>query len=144
MLSAVSPPGKVMAKDLRGFWNDKEVPVRTMAQDRRSAAFKVRKKKAKRPKHRAPWKVAHKPAEDFFRSLKWKQLRYLALVNTGSRCQCCGASASDGVVIHVDHIKPRCTHPELELSLDNLQVLCEDCNVGKGSWDSTDWRVKMA
>ena len=38
---------------------------------------------------------------------------------------------------------PRKTHPHLALSLDNLQVLCEDCNCGKGSWDSTDWRAKM-
>lgn len=130
-------------KDLRGFWKGEEKPVRTMADDRRAAAFKVRKQKPKKGKRKAPWKPSPKPADQFFKSLKWKQLRYLALVNTGGRCQCCGASSSDGIMIHVDHIKPRCTHPELELSLDNLQVLCEDCNVGKGSWDSTDWRVKM-
>ncbi len=54
-------------------------------------------------------------------------------------CQCCGAKASDGVQIHVDHIKPRSRYPELELCLDNLQVLCSDCNIGKGDWDNTSW-----
>ena len=28
----------------------------------------------------------------------------------------------------------------LELQLTNLQMLCADCNVGKGAWDETDWR----
>lgn len=30
--------------------------------------------------------------------------------------------------------------PDLALSMDNLQVLCGDCNHGKGNWDVTDWR----
>lgn len=104
--------------------------------DRSAARRKVKKPKPSRtPKRQYPVK----PDQDFYRSLKWKQLRYLVLRNSGG-CNCCGAKASDGVQLHVDHIKPRFRFPELELSLDNLQVLCEDCNVGKGSWDSTDWR----
>jgi len=42
--------------------------------------------------------------------------------------------------IHVDHIKPRSKFPELELVFDNLQVLCDDCNIGKSNVDSTDFR----
>lgn len=76
----------------------------------------------------------------FYDSREWKELRYLALRNTDGRCQCCGASSKDGVRIHVDHIQPRYKRPDLQLCLDNLQVLCEDCNFGKGAWDSTDWR----
>jgi len=78
--------------------------------------------------------------EEFYRSIQWRQLRYLALRNCKG-CQCCGAKASDGIVLHVDHVKPRYKHPELSLCLDNLQVLCEDCNMGKGAWDMTDWRA---
>ena len=37
--------------------------------------------------------------------------------------------------------QPRRKHPELALRVDNLQVLCEDCNMGKGGWDDTDWRA---
>lgn len=78
---------------------------------------------------------------DFYQSRAWKELRYRALLQCGSRCQCCGASASTGAVLHVDHIKPRSKYPHLQLSLSNLQVLCERCNLGKGAWDSTDWRT---
>ena len=77
---------------------------------------------------------------NFYASREWRELRYLALRNTCGRCQCCGATSKDGVRIHVDHIKPRSMFPELSLCLNNLQVLCEDCNIGKGCWDITDWR----
>jgi 5-methylcytosine-specific restriction endonuclease McrA len=49
-------------------------------------------------------------------------------------------SAKDGVVIHVDHIKPIKLHWHLKLEIDNLQVLCELCNHGKGSKYTDDWR----
>jgi len=84
-------------------------------------------------------KLKTKGYSDFYTSTAWRQLRYLVLKNTEGRCCCCGASAKDGVQLHVDHIKPRSRYPELELSLDNMQVLCEDCNMGKGAWDNTSW-----
>jgi hypothetical protein len=42
--------------------------------------------------------------------------------------------------MHVDHIKPRSKYPDLELSRQNLQVLCEDCNLGKSNKYEDDWR----
>lgn len=76
----------------------------------------------------------------FLQSYEWRRLRMEALKKYGPRCQCCGASVSDGAVMNVDHIKPRRVYPELALSLDNLQILCGECNHGKGNWDMTDWR----
>ncbi|MGE4613767.1 MAG: HNH endonuclease signature motif containing protein, partial [Planctomycetota bacterium] len=43
------------------------------------------------------------------------------------------------VPIHVDHIVPLSKGGET--TLDNLQVLCIDCNLGKGNRDDTDWRT---
>lgn len=107
-------------------------------------ARKLAEKTAKAaPVERAVIVVAARPVmpkEDFYRSREWRELRYKALVLHGTTCQCCGASRSNGAVLHVDHIKPRSKYPELELSLDNLQVLCEDCNMGKSNKDETDWR----
>jgi hypothetical protein len=33
-------------------------------------------------------------------------------------------------------------YPALQLEFDNLQVLCDDCNRGKGRDDETDFRPK--
>lgn len=105
-----------------------------MLADRQAAQYRITgRRNGGAGKHR-------KSDPSFCSSMKWKQLRYLALKNTDGRCQCCGATAADGVQIHVDHIKPRSKYPDLALSLDNLAVLCSDCNIGKGSWDETDWR----
>jgi 5-methylcytosine-specific restriction endonuclease McrA len=77
---------------------------------------------------------------DFYKSDAWRKLRYEVLKKYGAICLCCGAKAGNGVVIHVDHIKPRSRYPALELSFDNLQPLCEDCNTAKSHTDETDWR----
>ena len=82
-------------------------------------------------------------SDAFLGTFEWRKVRMQALKKYGARCQCCGATPADGMRMNVDHIKPRKTHPELALSVDNLQVLCEVCNHGKGNWDSTDWRPKL-
>jgi hypothetical protein len=78
--------------------------------------------------------------QEFLSSYAWRRLRMEALRKHGARCQCCGASPSTGAVMNVDHIKPRKLFPDLALDIENLQVLCHDCNHGKGNWDQTDWR----
>jgi len=80
--------------------------------------------------------------DDFLRTYEWRRVRMQALKKYGARCQCCGTTPAHGAVMNVDHIKPRKIYPELALSLDNLQILCHDCNHGKGNWDMTDWREK--
>lgn len=80
-------------------------------------------------------------SDAFLLSYEWRRLRMQVIKERGARCECCGACPKDGIVIHVDHIKPRRKYPELALTKANLQVLCEVCNHGKGSWDETDWRA---
>lgn len=87
------------------------------------------------------WAPRRRPGPAFFYETDlWRRLRYQALKRCGGCCQCCGARGARGHPLHVDHTKPRAKFPELELELSNLQVLCEDCNLGKGAWDRTDWR----
>lgn len=76
----------------------------------------------------------------FLQSYEWRRVRMVVLKRDGRRCVCCGATPETGAVMNVDHIKPRKTHPELALDESNLQVLCGECNHGKGNWDTTDWR----
>ncbi|MDH3664769.1 MAG: HNH endonuclease [Alphaproteobacteria bacterium] len=82
-------------------------------------------------------------ADSFYRSHKWRRLRVDALEANRQRygmlaCECCGMV--DVGAFHVDHIYPRSTHPELALDPANLQVLCDACNIGKGTAYTTNWR----
>lgn len=83
-------------------------------------------------------------SDAFLESYEWRRLRMVVLKKRGARCECCGASPKDdkSVRINVDHIKPRRLFPELALVEENLQVLCNVCNHGKGNWDQTDWRAE--
>jgi 5-methylcytosine-specific restriction endonuclease McrA len=76
----------------------------------------------------------------FLESFEWRKLRMQALIMHGRKCMCCGATPMTGAVMNVDHIKPRKLFPDLALEINNLQVLCHECNHGKGNWDQTDWR----
>jgi hypothetical protein len=74
----------------------------------------------------------------FYNSREWKELRFRALLAHGRKCLCCNAKDKP---LHVDHIKPISKYPSLKLELSNLQVLCEDCNLGKSNKFETDFRV---
>lgn len=82
----------------------------------------------------------------FYKSWEWRTLRMQVLKKLGPSCMCCGAergdlnSAGESVKICVDHVKPIATHWHLRLEESNLQILCDECNQGKGAWDDTDWR----
>ena len=80
-------------------------------------------------------------SDAFLSTFEWKALRMQALLAHGAKCQCCGATPAGGAVMNVDHVKPRKYFPTLALELSNLQILCGDCNQGKGNWDETDWRT---
>jgi hypothetical protein len=57
------------------------------------------------------------------------RLRIAVLERDGYRCAYCGASAADGVRLHVDHFIPR--HLGGWDGTDNLLTACEACNLGK-------------
>ena len=76
----------------------------------------------------------------FYLSWEWKKARFEILKKFGPKCMLCGATER----IVVDHIKPRRRYPALELDLENLQVLCDDCNRGKSYDDETDFRPRVA
>jgi len=79
-------------------------------------------------------------SDAFLDSFEWRSLRMMALKKYSPKCMCCGATPATGAVMNVDHIKPRKLFPALALDINNLQILCHECNHGKGNWDRTDWR----
>ena len=82
------------------------------------------------------------PSNVFYSSREWRELRVKALTKYGRHCCLCGRGVEHGIILHVDHIKPRSKNPYLGLDINNLQILCEDCNIGKSNKYSEDWRNK--
>jgi len=64
------------------------------------------------------------------RSANWKQ-RAQVLMRDGATCRLCGARPEHGVRLHVDHLTPWSDGGETVL--ENLQILCEQCNIGKSN-----------
>ena len=65
-------------------------------------------------------------------------LRFNVLERDGGICCACGRSPREGVTLHVDHIKPFSLGGLT--TLDNLQTLCADCNIGKSNRSLADFR----
>lgn len=68
------------------------------------------------------------------------RLRYAVLTRDGGRCVLCGRSSREGAILQVDHIVPKSWGKIPVASLDDLQTLCRECNLGKSNLDDTDWR----
>jgi 5-methylcytosine-specific restriction endonuclease McrA len=87
--------------------------------------------------------------EVFYHSWEWRTLRMKVIKQFNRRCMCCGASPEDITIngapvrLVVDHIKPIANYWHLRLVPTNLQILCDECNQGKGAWDETDHRSEM-
>ena len=125
-----------------------QVAAQLRAQDRRK--WKVaqrRNKKDRKGKSRAgkPGRfvaIDYKPGmkREFYATKEWRSLRWEVLSKSDGRCAMCGHTAqTSGRSMHVDHIEARSKRPDLELHIANLQVLCEDCNLGKGA---QYWRAR--
>ena len=57
----------------------------------------------------------------------WGAIRRMALERSGWRCRACGRAGK----LEADHIVPVHVSPELELSIDNIQILCRGCHIAK-------------
>jgi 5-methylcytosine-specific restriction endonuclease McrA len=90
-------------------------------------------------KLRGKTETQRKTDPKFYETGAWRKLRYLTLKKYGRKCMVCFRT---NLELHVDHIKPISLVPDLALDETNLQVLCRDCNLGKGNSDSIDWRPK--
>jgi hypothetical protein len=109
---------------------------------RKVAGKRKRKGRAKpAPRFKA---IEYKPGlgKEFYSTRAWRSLRWDVLSRSEGKCVMCGhTSQTSGHPLHVDHIEARSVRPDLELHIKNLQVLCEDCNVGKGA---KTWRPQSA
>jgi 5-methylcytosine-specific restriction endonuclease McrA len=70
----------------------------------------------------------------------WQELRQRVIDTYGTTCLCCGKTPELKEDIHIDHIIPQSKAPELKHNFNNLQVLCNKCNIKKSNHHSTDYR----
>lgn len=49
----------------------------------------------------------------------------------GGRCACCGTILTSAIQPHIDHVRPIMLGGDDDTS--NMQILCEQCNLGKGA-----------
>jgi len=75
-------------------------------------------------------KLEYKAFVSHERALMTDKLRYEIMQRDEFKCVLCGATAKDGVKLHVDHIKPVSKGGKTEEA--NLRTLCDRCNLGKG------------
>ena len=73
--------------------------------------------------------------ESFYSKEEWKACRVKIFKKYPAICMSCGNKNN----LEVDHVKPRAKYPELELDIDNLQILCRNCNLLKGVKDGPEW-----
>jgi hypothetical protein len=66
------------------------------------------------------------------------RLRYTMIEQANQKCCACGRGLQDGLKLHVDHITPVSQGGRTELA--NLQVLCSQCNLGKGNHSAKRFR----
>ena len=71
------------------------------------------------------------------RTISWR-MRFLVTRRDDFKCRLCGNSPAlkPGLVLHVDHIIPWSEGGETVM--DNLQTLCEKCNIGKSNLPITE------
>lgn len=101
----------------------------------------------------AEYRWINSPA--FLRSPEWRDVRQDAIRLNDGACERCRRRFGRGVVLNVDHVRPRATHPHLALDRRNLQVICGPCNKFKGNrtvdyrsknhkWRSPAWKKVLA
>lgn len=56
-----------------------------------------------------------------------------ALERDNFKCRICGED--DIVVLEVDHILPKSTHPQIMYDIDNLMTLCANCHIRKTKYE---------
>lgn len=115
-------------------------------------AEKEAKRLAREIEDNPPYPKPHKfhPSKamkaDFYKSWEWRKLRNKAYSVFGHSCAQCNSSnkhldmCGEKVRLVVDHIYPLHTHWHMRLDPSNVQVLCDECNMGKGAWDTSDHR----
>lgn len=71
----------------------------------------------------------------------FRKLRNEVFLRDGEKCAKCGAIPRPGLSLTIDHIKPVSIFPDSSMDINNLQVLCWECNQTKSNLHYKDYRT---
>ena len=81
----------------------------------------------------------------FYTSSEWKKTRLIVIESVKLTNSYCCKVCESTIKLCVDHIKPLRYFWDLRLDINNLQILCDECNLEKSSiieWSLTEHRQK--
>lgn len=87
---------------------------------------------------KSPPKKSFKAVENFYQSQRWIDTKKVVYSLYDFKCMKCGTKDKE---MHVDHICPVSKHQTLKWSINNLQLLCKDCNIEKSNVNEIDYRT---
>lgn len=66
---------------------------------------------------------------------EFRKLRHRVFLRDGEVCTMCGKRPKPGVILTIDHVLPISRYPSRAMDIENLQVLCLECNQKKSNKD---------
>jgi hypothetical protein len=97
--------------------------------------IKVKKVKTK---NKVQLKHSVKSVENIYQSTRWADTKKVVYSLYDFKCMKCGAKDKE---MHVDHICPVSKYPAMKWSINNLQLLCKNCNMEKSNVNENDYRT---
>ena len=97
--------------------------------------IKVKKVKTK---NKVQLKHSVKSVENIYQSTRWADIKKVIYSLYDFKCMKCGTNQNE---MHVDHICPVSKYPAMKWSINNLQLLCKNCNMEKSNVNENDYRT---
>ena len=105
----------------------------------KSIELKEKQQPAKKyTKKKQPSKTSLKAVENIYQSTRWADIKRTVYYLYEFRCMKCGTKEKE---MHVDHICPVSKYPAMKWSINNMQLLCRDCNMEKSNLNEIDYRT---
>jgi 5-methylcytosine-specific restriction enzyme A len=76
-------------------------------------------------------RVDLEPWRRWYRTARWRELRWSVLVRDLFKCRLCGHREADPSRLVCDHVRPHRGDPGLFWDKRNLQTLCASCHSGR-------------
>ena len=85
------------------------------------------------------WRANKRASTSISEPIGWLKKRFVIFERDGFKCRYCGRAAETGVVLEIDHVKPRSFGGSDDM--ENLVTACHECNMGKADRLLEDYKA---